>query len=221
VPSFPYNRRMQPSCEITDRMIGVIDAGLRACFADAVPAIESPGDAVPEPGLDASERRESIALMRVNHAGEIAAQALYAGQAVFARDSAVRDQLEAAAAEERDHLAWCEKRLQELGGAPSLLAPLWYFGSAAIGVVASLAGDRWSLGFLHETEIQVEAHLEDHLSKLPRADDKSRHVLRRMAQDEARHGQAAAAAGGGEMPSTIKTAMRGGGELLRQIARFV
>ncbi len=161
-----------------------------------------------EPALKESERLESIRLMRVNHAGEVAAQALYRGQALAARDSAVSDAMRQAAAEEMDHLAWCERRLSELHGRTSLLNPLWYAGSFAIGAVAGAFGDRASLGFITETERQVESHLNDHMERLPEADRRSRLILEQMAEDEVRHGATARALGGKELPIALRRAMR-------------
>ncbi len=155
-----------------------------------------------------SERLESIRLMRVNHAGEVAAQALYRGQALGARDSTVSDAMRQAAAEEMDHLAWCEQRLQELHGRTSLLNPLWYAGSFLIGAVAGAFGDRTSLGFITETERQVESHLNDHMRRLPQADRRSRRILEQMADDEVRHGAMALALGGKELPTALRDAMR-------------
>ena len=165
----------------------------------------APGD---ESALKESERLESIRLMRVNHAGEVAAQALYRGQALGARDSTVSDAMRQAAAEEMDHLAWCEQRLQELHGRTSLLNPLWYAGSFLIGAVAGAFGDRTSLGFITETERQVESHLNDHMRRLPQADRRSRRILEQMADDEVRHGAMALALGGKELPTALRDAMR-------------
>lgn len=159
--------------------------------------------------------------MRVNRAGELAAQGLYSGQALTARAPHIRAQLAAAAAEERDHLAWCSERLDELGGRASVLDPLWYLGSVAIGAAAGLAGDRASLGFIAETERQVEAHLNDHRARLPQADLKSAAVLERMTADEVHHGTTARAAGGVDLPLPVRRAMSCGGELLRRIALHV
>jgi ubiquinone biosynthesis monooxygenase Coq7 len=159
--------------------------------------------------------------MRVNHAGEIAAQALYSGQALLARSPATQDLLSHAAREERDHLAWCAARIDELGGRTSLLTPLWYAGSFAIGVLAGLREDAESLGFVRETERQVEAHLRDHLQRLPAHDEKSAAILSRMAEDEMHHGTTAALAGGAELPAVIRGAMKFGGEILRRIALIV
>jgi ubiquinone biosynthesis monooxygenase Coq7 len=159
--------------------------------------------------------------MRVNRAGEIAAQGLYSGQALAARAPRIRAQLAAAGAEERDHLAWCSHRLAELGGRASLLDPFWYLGSVGLGLAAGLAGDRVSLGFIAETERQVEAHLNDHLARLPSADRKSAAVLERMASDEAHQGTTAKLAGGVDLPPPSRRAMAFGGGLLRRIAYFV
>jgi len=146
--------------------------------------------------------------MRVNHAGEVAAQALYQGQALTAKDGAVTDALRHAADEEMDHLAWCEQRLTELDGRTSLLNPLWYAGSFAIGALAGVLGDRTSLGFITETEKQVESHLRDHLERLPAADQRSRAILEQMRHDEIQHGAAAASLGGEELPFWLRRAMR-------------
>jgi len=160
-------------------------------------------------------------LMRVNHAGEIAAQALYNGQSLVARSAATRELLDNAAREERDHLAWCATRLDELGSRPSLLTPLWYAGSYCIGVLAGVADDARSLGFVSETERQVEVHLRDHLQRLPPHDHRSAGILMRMAQDEAHHGTTAALAGGTELPAVIRRGMTLGGEILRRVALIV
>ena len=159
--------------------------------------------------------------MRVNHAGEVAAQALYHGQSLFARSPATRELLANAAREERDHLAWCHARIEELGGRTSGLTPLWYAGSFGIGVLAGLRADADSLGFVSETERQVEAHLKDHLQRLPTSDAKSAAILARMAEDEVHHGTTASLAGGAELPAVIRGCMRLGGEILRRVALFV
>lgn len=204
-----------------DRLIAAVDQGLRAIAAPPVGVRPSPAAPLAEPGLSPGERHESAALMRVNHAGEIAAQALYTGQALFARSEATRALLANAAREERDHLAWCAARIEELGGRTSFLTPFWYAGSFGIGVLAGLRADSESLGFVRETERQVEAHLRDHLSRLPRHDEKSAAILSRMAEDEAHHGTTAALAGGAELPAPIRACMKVGGEILRRIARIV
>ncbi len=145
--------------------------------------------------------------MRVNHAGEICAQALYAGQAATARDGVVRGVMQQAADEEIDHLSWCESRLHELDSRTSVLNPLWYAGSFAIGALAGLAGDRWSLGFVRETEHQVEAHLQEHIERLPQGDQRSRSILDQMKIDEAKHGRMAEDAGGRELPKPVRRVM--------------
>lgn len=212
---------MQPLPTWQDRLVGACDEALRTLAAPPAAARPSPADTIPEPTLNPGERRTSAALMRVNRAGELAAQGLYSGQALAARAPEVRAQLMAAAAEERDHLKWCDARLTELGGRASMLDAFWYLGSVGIGLAAGLAGDRVSLGFIAETERQVEAHLNDHLARLPTADKKSAAVLERMAADEAHHGTTAKLAGGVDLPLPIRRAMGVGGGLLRRIAYFV
>jgi ubiquinone biosynthesis monooxygenase Coq7 len=154
------------------------------------------------------QRRRAAALMRVNHAGEVCAQALYQGQALTARNPSSRTALEQAAREETEHLAWTERRIEELGGRKSLLNPVWYAGSFAIGALAGLVGDRWSLGFLAETERQVVTHLEGHLRRLPEADRRSRAIVEAMREDESRHATSAIGHGAAELPAPAKAAMR-------------
>jgi ubiquinone biosynthesis monooxygenase Coq7 len=204
-----------------DRLIAMFDQGLRTIAAPPHGARPSPAFAVADAPLAEHERRHSAALMRVNHAGEIAAQALYNGQACTARSATTRHQLEQAASEEQDHLAWCAQRLRELGGRRSALDPVWYAGSFCIGLVAGTFGDPISMGFVAETESQVEAHLQDHLRRLPEGDAKSRAVLLRMAEDEAHHGTMATLRGGRPLPRIARRGMAFGGELLRRIALFV
>ena len=170
---------------------------------------KNPAGRLKEAELSDDQRRHAAGLMRVNHAGEVAAQALYHGQASTARNPRTREHLLQAAAEEGDHLRWCEERLDELGERPSLLQPLWYAGSFAIGAVAGAAGDRWSLGFVSETENQVCAHLEGHLQELPETDRRSRRIVETMRDDEVRHGADAREAGGRELPGPIRAAMKG------------
>ena len=178
----------------------------------------NPGEAEAEVVLDEPERRHAAGLMRINHVGEVCAQALYIGQAAVARDPATRDQLLAAAQEETDHLAWCADRLRELDSRPSLLNPLWYAGSWAIGAVAGLRGDGWNLGFVVETERQVEAHLDEHLQTLPEADGRSRAILRVMKADEARHADHAEAAGAKALPQPIPRVMALASKLMKTVA---
>jgi len=213
---------MQAPLRWSDRLIAALDDGLRALGGAASAARPSPAESVADDaGLSSEERRASAALLRVNHAGELAAQGLYSGQALLARTSHTRAQLRAAAREESDHLAWCAARLDELGGRPSVLAPFWYAGSFCIGLLAGSCGDELSLGFVAETERQVEAHLDDHLRRLPAADRKSNAILSRMATDESHHGTMASLAGGAEMPLPIRRSMRVGGEILRRIAALL
>ena len=220
-----------------DAWIGAADRALRALFAPAHPsrpvpqpaAITTPatlgpgngahGSAAPE--LSPDERRRAAALMRVNHAGEIAAQALYHGQAIAARSATTRKMLLDAAREETDHLAWCESRLKELESRPSLLNPLWYGGSFFIGVLAALAGDRASLGFVVETERQVEGHLDEHLGRLPAGDLQSRAIVQQMRADEAAHGSNARAAGGADLPGPIRALMRRTARIMTGTAYWV
>lgn len=205
----------------TDALIAAFDAGLRTGFTKPAASRPSPAATLDEPVLALDERRRSRALMRVNHAGELAAQALYHGQAVVAADVATREQLLTAAAEERDHLAWCADRIAELGGRPSLLGPLWFAGGVAIGMLAGGRGDAASLGFVAETERQVEAHLGDHLARLPQRDVRSRAVLEQMSADERRHGAQAERAGGTAPPDLLRSCMRAGGEILRRTAEIL
>jgi ubiquinone biosynthesis monooxygenase Coq7 len=190
-----------------DRLLELAETGLRASFARPASTRPTPGNPAPAPP-DEGRRRHVAGLMRVNHAGEIAAQGLYHGQALTARNPATREALRRAAAEEGDHLAWCRDRLDELGSRPSLLNPLWYAGSVAIGALAGLCGDRASLGFMAETERQVEGHLERHLARLPEDDLRSRAIIGQMQSDEAAHGRAAIAAGGASLPEPVPQLMR-------------
>jgi len=204
-----------------DSFITTFDLGLRTVFATPHASRPYPAAAVPEAALSDAEKAHAAALMRVNHVGEVCAQALYAGQALTARNGRVRAELEHAAREETDHLAWCEARIDELGGRKSLLNPLWFGGALGLGVVAGLLGGKWNLGFLAETERQVEAHLDGHLEKLPRADARSRAVVEQMKTDEARHAQTAIAHGGAPLPEPVKLAMRFAAEVMRQTASRV
>ena len=180
-----------------------------------------PAAGLPDGVLGERERRRSARLMRVNHAGEVAAQALYRGQALSARDAGVRAAMDRAAREESDHLAWCRARLEELGSVPSRLDPLWYAGSLAIGAAAGLAGDRWSLGFVAETERQVVEHLGDHLARLPAEDGRSRALLERMRADEQRHATRAQAAGGAPLPPIVRYAMRAASKVMTRSAYWI
>lgn len=189
-----------------DRLIADLDHALLTATARQTPA-GRPSPAADAVELDGRQRAHVAGLMRINHAGEVCAQALYLGQARVARDEATREHLLQAAQEEADHLAWCAQRLAELDDRPSLLNPLWYAGSYAIGMAAGLAGDGYNLGFVVETERQVEAHLVDHLRQLPEGDERSRRILQRMAEEEAEHAAQAQAAGARALPAPIPRLM--------------
>jgi ubiquinone biosynthesis monooxygenase Coq7 len=192
-----------------DRLLVGANNALRTVSAPAGrPARQNPAEGVAEAGLDDRQRIHAAGLMRVNHAGEIAAQGLYQGHAAVARDKSIEAQMQRAADEEFDHLAWCEQRLTELGAGPSRLSPLWYAGAFAIGAASGVLGDRWSLGFIAETERQVCEHLESHFERLPRQDARSRAILERMHEEEAEHGENAVNAGAAELPPPIKRLMR-------------
>jgi len=202
-----------------DPFIAAADRALRAVFAPAHASRPVPdGEAST---LSEAERRESAALMRVNHAGEIAAQALYHGQALVSRSTATQEILLHAAKEESDHLAWCETRLKELESRPSLLNPLWYCGSFAIGMLAAATGDRTSLGFVVETERQVEGHLNEHLERLPSGDTRSRAILNVMRTDEIGHGATAKAAGAAELPAPLRALMRHAARVMTTAAYWI
>jgi ubiquinone biosynthesis monooxygenase Coq7 len=191
-----------------DRLIIEFDTALRSVVGGANAGRPTPGEVVENNFLSALERKHAAGLMRVNHVGEVCAQALYQSQKLVARDPQIQEMLNHSGQEEMDHLAWCETRLQELGSHTSYLNPLWYAGSFAIGLVAGLAGDKWSLGFVAETEKQVENHLESHLEKLPKDDQRSRAIVDQMRIDEIEHGQAAKNAGGAVLPAPIQKMMQ-------------
>ena len=201
-----------------DRLLDATQNALSTVAGSPRAERANPGLAEPEVVLEGDERRHAAGLMRINHVGEVCAQALYIGQAAVARDPATRAHLLHAAQEETDHLAWCADRLRELDSRPSLFNPLWYAGSFAIGAAAGLRGDGWNLGFVVETERQVEAHLEEHLASLPEADQRSRAILQLMKQDEARHADAAQAAGARNLPLPVKAAMRAASKLMKAVA---
>lgn len=202
-----------------DRLLAGIGRALETTtIATPAAARPSPAGDLAEAGLDEAERRHAAGLMRVNHVGEVCAQALYVGQAAMARDATLRRHLLEAAAEENDHLAWCGGRLEELGSRPSVLNPLWYAGAWAIGAGAALVGDRLSLGFVVETERQVEAHLDTHLDRLPAGDERSRAIVRVMKDDEARHAENARAAGAATLPEPIPRLMRLAADVMRAVA---
>jgi ubiquinone biosynthesis monooxygenase Coq7 len=208
---------------LLDACLVELDAALRtldpARAAERRPAPAAGSDAAA--ALSGTERDQAARLMRVNHAGEIAAQALYRGQALTARDAGLRSQLLQAAAEEQDHLAWCAARTRALGQPVSRLAPLWYAGSFALGAATGLAGDRHSLGFLAETERQVCAHLDGHLQRLPAADAASRAIVRQMRAEEAGHQQAAEARGAAMLPWPARLAMRSAARVMTTVAHYL
>jgi ubiquinone biosynthesis monooxygenase Coq7 len=201
-----------------DRLLDRCERALEAIAGMPMAERASPASDIAEADLDDAERRHSAGLMRVNHTGEVCAQALYFGQAALARDAYNRAHLLHAAAEETDHLAWCAQRLQQLDSRPSLLNPLWYAGSYAIGAAAALVGDPVSLGFVVETEHQVEAHLAEHLKKLPAADERSRAVLTRMQADEIRHADAAQERGGIALPFPLPQLMHASSMVMKTVA---
>jgi ubiquinone biosynthesis monooxygenase Coq7 len=205
---------------LADQLLISADRALRALFAPARASRPAPGVAA-GPVPSEPERRAAAQMMRINHAGEIAAQGLYHGQALVARDPAIRTLLEEAGREETDHLAWCEERLKELKDRPSRLDPLWYSGSVAIGVVAGLASDRLSLGFVAETERQVERHLDSHLAALPEQDTRSRAILAQMRDDERAHGELARQAGGAALPRPVQQAMQLTAKVMTTTARWI
>lgn len=205
-----------------DVLIGLFDRALRASTGIGAPARRAdPATGLEENPMSDTERALSVSLLRVDHAGEVAAQALYEGQALTARSKSLKAHLREAATEEGDHLAWCAARLRELGGRPSYLGPLWYSGSLALGALAGRAGDRWSLGFLAETEIQVTRHLEAHLAKLPATDQRSRAILEQMRTDEQHHASAAVDRGAAKLPAPARHLMKSMSKVMTVGARWV
>ena len=198
-----------------DTLIIGFDRALRTLSGTATPARPVPGAKLPETVLEPHERQQAAGLMRVNHTGEVCAQALYSAQALVARDPVIRARYDRAAREEEDHLAWTQTRLAEMGDRPSLLNPLWYAGSFAIGLVAGVSGDRANLGFVVETERQVEEHLTSHMDRLPQNDAKSRAIVEQMRDDEARHGAMAIEAGALPLPYPVRRAMRAAADAMR------
>lgn len=196
-----------PNLPSPDDVILQFDKALRTVFASAASRRPYPDAGVAEAEMSEAERRHAAGLMRINHSGEVCAQALYAGQALTARNPEAQKALLEAADEETEHLAWCEKRLNELGSHKSFLNPFWYAASFALGAFAGALGDRWNLGFLAETERQVEGHLDSHLGKLPPQDAKSRAIVEQMKSDEIRHADMAIAHGGAQLPGPVKQAM--------------
>lgn len=203
-----------------DRLILGIDRALRTLTGVACSLRPLPGADLPDRLADDS-RRQVAALMRVNHSGEVCAQALYQGQALLARDPRIAGLLQTSADEETEHLAWTAARVSELGGRTSVFDPLWYFGAFAIGAGAAAFGDRWSLGFLRETEHQVVVHLEGHLARLPDADAKTRAIVEQMRDDEARHADLAEALGAAELPVTVRKLMQTSSRVMTAVAYYV
>jgi ubiquinone biosynthesis monooxygenase Coq7 len=204
-----------------DHLINTFDKGLRTVFAVSTAARMRPDANIDDPELHESSRQHAAALMRVNHVGEVCAQALYSGQALTSRNPQIVNALQHAAAEETDHLAWCEARINELGGRKSLLNPLWYMGSFTMGAAAGALGDKWNLGFLAETEKQVALHLEDHLNQLDKTDVKTRTIVEQMHQDEAAHAAEATQLGGSELPSVVKLGMQFASKIMTTTAYYV
>jgi 3-demethoxyubiquinol 3-hydroxylase len=204
-----------------DRILGALDGALRTLFA--TPRATRPCPVVPadDTHLGAQERSHAAALMRVNHVGEVCAQALYTAQALATSNPELRQKMERAAREETDHLAWTKSRLDELGARPSLLNPLWYAGAFGLGLLAGRFGDPVSLGFVVETERQVEAHLQSHLERLPAGDHASRAIVVQMKEDEAAHADAALRAGAAELPLPVKAAMRAAAKVMTTTAHFI
>lgn len=207
---------------LIDTIINTFDSALRTVFTEAkATRIHPDADIKEDTVTDDSQKQKVIALMRINHVGEVCAQALYSGQAFTSKNPQVVKALKHAAVEETDHLAWCEARIKELGGRKSLLNPLWYIGSFTIGAVAGAIGDKWNLGFVAETEQQVSAHLSGHLEKLPKEDFKTRAILEQMHIDEMSHAQEAVNLGAAELPKPIKVAMKVSSKLMTTTAYYV
>jgi len=194
-------RRLTP----VDNLLATLDNGLRTVFGSpTLTERPNPAEGIDETELDRSERELAGRLMRINHAGEVSAQGLYQGQALTAKLPEVREKMERAALEENDHLEWCERRIHELGTHKSLLNPLWYLGSLTIGALAGAAGDKWSLGFVAETEHQVIRHLDEHLGQVPQKDQKTRAILKQMKEDEGHHATVALQHGGAQLPWPVR-----------------
>ncbi len=206
---------------IGDRLVAELGHALRVCAGEPAPAADNPAGDTEDSLSSHSQRELSASLMRVNHAGEVSAQALYRGQALVARDDGLRRKMLDAANEEGRHLKWCGERIEELNGRRSLLTPVWYAGSFGIGAFAGLLGDRSSLGFLAETEAQVESHLDGHLKELPADDIRSRKILEQMREDEIRHGRDAEQAGGEPLPEVARSAMRLVSKVMTTTARYI
>lgn len=205
-----------------DKLLAGANNALRTVVAPAGrPARKNPAAEIADAELDAKQKAHAAGLMRVNHAGEVAAQALYQGHATVARDKNIEDQMKRAADEEFDHLAWCEQRIQELGYKPSRLSPLWYAGAYAIGAASGMLGDKWSLGFIAETERQVCSHLDSHLDRLPKDDARSRAIVEQMRDEEAEHGENAKDAGAAELPRPVVRLMRATAKIMTKTSYWV
>jgi ubiquinone biosynthesis monooxygenase Coq7 len=205
-----------------DRFLASANNALRTVAAPAGrPARPNPAEHIIEAGLDEREKAHAAGLMRVNHAGEVAAQGLYQGHAAVARDTSIEEQMQRAADEEFDHLAWCEQRINELGEDVSKLSPVWYAGAFAIGAASGILGDRWSLGFIQETEKQVCAHLDSHLDHLPAQDARSRAIVEQMRDEEQEHGENAAEAGAADLPAPVKRLMQITAKVMTRTAYWV
>lgn len=204
-----------------DRFIIEFDKGLRTLFAPAQTLRPHPDENIAEAELTEAQRKQTLGLMRVNHCGEICAQALYQGQSLTARNPAAKEALKHAAWEEVEHLAWTERRIHELGGRPSIFNPIWYTGSLAMGVAAGMLGDKWNLGFLEETEYQVEAHLNEHLETLPPQDEKSRAIVTQMRDDEVKHAEMAHEHGAAPLPAPVKTLMHLTSQVMKKSSYWI
>ncbi len=204
-----------------DQLINTFDTGLRTIFATSTAARPRPDASIDEPALNDQSRQHAAALMRINHVGEVCAQALYSGQALTSKSPHIVSALQHAADEETDHLAWCEARINELGGRKSMLNPLWYAGSFTLGAVAGALGDKWNLGFLAETEKQVASHLQSHLNLLDETDIKTRTIVEQMQQDEAAHAAEATQLGGGELPAPVKLGMQLASKIMTKTAYYI
>jgi ubiquinone biosynthesis monooxygenase Coq7 len=206
---------------LSDELITTFDKGLRTLFAIGRAARPRPDAHLDEPALEEASKHHAAALMRINHVGEVCAQALYSGQALTSRNPHIVSALKHAADEETDHLAWCEARINELGGRKSLLNPIWYSGSFALGALAGALGDKWNLGFLAETETQVSMHLQNHLKQLDETDVKTRTIVHQMQQDEAAHAAEANQLGAAELPAPIKAGMKLASKIMTSTAYYV
>lgn len=204
-----------------NQLIIEFDKGLRTVFSQAVAARPCPDTKLTAEALDDTEKRHAANLMRVNHVGEVCAQALYSGQALTSRNHTTIAALREAAIEETDHLAWCEGRIKELGGRKSLLNPVWYAGAFGMGIVAGALGDRWNLGFLAETEKQVAQHLDGHLAQLHVGDQKTRAIIQQMHKDETAHADTAFNHGAAELPKPVKAAMRLASKVMTKVAYYI